>query len=215
MSTKTNGKTNTNGSLSTKSNGTSPTTPPKPKKHTLASLWFTLTLPVILWDASYCFLRPRSMFGGDLHYIWKPYSIYQNVDLVYGVRTYEEAARGEGGGFTNAQSLMNLLETGGNLCYLLGMNGFIGSPDLRMRWVLIGFLSAGLTLAKTVLYWAQEYYCNFCAIGHNDLKTLILFWVIPNGLWIVFPSFIVWTLGKDLVRWLDWAERKAMDVKGK
>lgn len=26
--------------------------------------------------------RPRSFVGGDLHWIWKPYEIYQNVDLV-------------------------------------------------------------------------------------------------------------------------------------
>lgn len=25
--------------------------------------------------------RPRSFEGGDLHWLWKPYSIYQNVDL--------------------------------------------------------------------------------------------------------------------------------------
>lgn len=25
---------------------------------------------------------PRSMVGGDLHWIWTPYSIYQEVDLV-------------------------------------------------------------------------------------------------------------------------------------
>lgn len=46
---------------------------------------------------------------------------------------------------------------------------------------LLGFASAVMTLSKTVLYWLQEYYCGGCAVGHNDLQTLIVYWIIPNG----------------------------------
>ena len=46
---------------------------------------------------------------------------------------------------------------------------------------LLGFASAVMTLSKTVLYWLQEYYCGGCAGGHNDLQTLIVYWIIPNG----------------------------------
>lgn len=46
---------------------------------------------------------------------------------------------------------------------------------------LIGFASVVMTLSKTVLYWLQEYYCGGCSVGHNDLTTLIVYWVIPNG----------------------------------
>ncbi|KAJ7843109.1 hypothetical protein B0H14DRAFT_2779466 [Mycena olivaceomarginata] len=113
------------------------------KTYTWVSLWFLLTAPIIAWDVGYCFMRPRSMEGGDLHWIWAPYSIYQNV---YGVAALEH-----GDGFTNAQSLLN------------------------------------------------EYYCNYCAVGHNSLRDLIQYWIIPNGFWLVVPSFIVWRLGKDLV----------------
>ena len=87
-----------------------------PRAHSWITLWFLLTAPVILWDASYCFMRcvcydilkiisstrpvcrPRSFKGGDLHWIWKPYELYQEVDYVYGVETYNR-----GDGFTNAQ----------------------------------------------------------------------------------------------------------------
>jgi hypothetical protein len=31
------------------------------------------------------------------------------------------------------------------------------------------------------LYWAQEYYCGYCAVGHNTPWTLFWLWVIPNG----------------------------------
>lgn len=46
---------------------------------------------------------------------------------------------------------------------------------------VVGLASAVMTLSKTVLYWAQEYFCNYCAVGHNDLKTLFWLWIVPNG----------------------------------
>lgn len=47
--------------------------------------------------------------------------------------------------------------------------------------IVVGFAAIVMTLSKTVLYWAQEYYCGFCAVGHNSMKDLILLWIIPNG----------------------------------
>jgi hypothetical protein len=46
---------------------------------------------------------------------------------------------------------------------------------------LIGFMGATMTLAKTTLYFAQEIFCGGCSIGHNDLQTMISFWIIPNS----------------------------------
>ncbi|KAJ3771631.1 hypothetical protein FB446DRAFT_739686 [Lentinula raphanica] len=173
------------------------------KTHTWISLWFLLTTPVILWDVGYCFMRPRSMIGGDLHWIWEPYGIYQNVDLLYGIPALEEA-----NGFTNAQSLMNILETILNLTYL-----YLAHISPWPPATLIGFGSAALTLSKTMLYWAQEYFCGFCATGQNDVRTLVVYWVIPNGLWLLFPALIVYTLGKDLVGQLGLADRAEIAAK--
>ncbi|KAK7023141.1 hypothetical protein R3P38DRAFT_2957741 [Favolaschia claudopus] len=156
------------------------------KTYSWISLWFLITAPVIAWDVGYCFMRPRSMEGGDLHWLWSPYSIYQRV---YGIPALEE-----GDGFTNAQSLMNVLETLLNLFYLYTAHVSAWPPA-----PLIGFTAASLTLAKTILYWAQEYFCNYCAVGHNSLYDLTVYWLIPNGFWIVVPTLIVWQLGKDLV----------------
>lgn len=169
------------------------------KTHTWVTLWFVLTAPVIFWDVGYCFMRPRSMLGGDLHWIWKPYEIYQNVDFVYGIKALEENS-----GFTNAQSFLNIVETLMNLAYvyLAHVSGWSPAP-------LIGFAAATMTLSKTVLYWLQEYYCGFCAIGHNTMSDLVVYWIIPNGLWIVIPSLIVLRLGKDLAASLHIAERAA------
>ncbi|KAJ7705590.1 hypothetical protein B0H17DRAFT_1038372 [Mycena rosella] len=172
------------------------------KTHTWISLWFLITVPVIFWDVGYCFMRPRSMEGGDLHWIWAPYSIYQNVDLVYGV---EALKRGDG--FTNAQSLLNVVETLMNIVYLYTAHVAAWPPA-----PLVGFAAATMTLSKTVLYWAQEYYCNYCAVGHNTLSDLITYWIVPNGLWLLVPSLIIVQLGKDLAADLTLASRASVKV---
>ncbi|KAI0809254.1 hypothetical protein BC629DRAFT_1483704 [Irpex lacteus] len=152
------------------------------------SLWFAVTIPVIFWDAGYCFFRPRSMVGGDLHWIWSPYALYQEIDYVYGLRAYQN-----GEGFTNAQSALNIFENFLNIEYLY-LAHVSGNPVAT----LVGFASAVMTLSKTALYWAQEYYCGGCSVGHNDFKTLLVYWIIPNGLWLLVPSFIVVRLGGDI-----------------
>jgi len=130
------------------------------------------------------------MAGGDLHWIWQPYALYQTVDLVYGLPALER-----GDGFTNAQSLLNIVENFMNIGYLY-LAHVAGSPFAT----LLGFASVVMTLSKTVLYWAQEYYCGGCAVGQNDWYTLIVYWVIPNGLWLVVPSFILHRLGSDIAQ---------------
>ncbi|KAI0035529.1 hypothetical protein K488DRAFT_16856, partial [Vararia minispora EC-137] len=152
------------------------------------SLWFLLTAPIIAWDVGYCFMRPRSMAGGDLHWLWEPYSIYQNVDLVYGVKAYEDMD-----GFTNAQSFMNVIETLLNIYYV-----YLAHVSASPAATVVGFAAAVMTLSKTVLYWLQEYFCGYCAVGHNTTHDLIVYWIIPNGFWIVVPSLIVYVLGRDI-----------------
>jgi len=175
------------------------------KTYSWVSLWFLLTAPVILWDVGYCFMRPRSMKGGDLHWIWSPYAIYQEVDLVYGL-----PALLEGDGFTNAQSLLNVFETILNLTYLYYAHVVGWAPA-----TLIGFTSASLTLAKTVLYWLQEYFCNYCAVGHNSFSDLVIYWIIPNGFWLLVPSLIIVRLGKDLIESLDLAAKVSPNSSAK
>ncbi|KIK97570.1 hypothetical protein PAXRUDRAFT_136029 [Paxillus rubicundulus Ve08.2h10] len=170
------------------------------KTHTWITLWFLLTAPIIFWDVGYCFMRPRSMVGGDLHWIWKPYEIYQEIDLVYGLKAIED-----NDGFTNAQSLLNVVETLMNLSYvyLAHVSAWSAAP-------LVGFAAATMTLSKTVLYWAQEYYCGRCATGHNSFEDLLVYWIIPNGFWIIVPGAVVWQLGKDIVGALAIAERSSV-----
>jgi hypothetical protein len=46
---------------------------------------------------------------------------------------------------------------------------------------LFGFSTNLMTLSKTVLYIAHEYFCGFCNIGHNTAKDLFFFYICPNG----------------------------------
>jgi len=137
------------------------------------------------------------MKGGDLHWIWKQYALYQEIDYVYGL-----PALHSGNGFTNAQSLLNVIETLINITYLYLAHVVAWPPA-----TIVGFASAVMTLSKTILYWAQEYYCGYCAVGHNSVRDLIVLWIVPNGLWIVVPAIIIVVLGKDLVRDLNAAAR--------
>ncbi|KAJ7347875.1 hypothetical protein DFH08DRAFT_779227 [Mycena albidolilacea] len=167
------------------------------KTHTWVSLWFLLTAPIIAWDIGYCFMRPRSMEGGDLHWFWAAYSKYQQVDFVYGVPSFEK-----GDGFPNAQALLNVVETMMNLVYLYTAHVTAWPPA-----PLVGFTAAAITLSKTLLYWAQEYFCNFCAVGHNSLEDLIKYYVLTSSPWVIIPALIVVRLGKDLIADLNLAHQ--------
>ncbi|KAH7107998.1 hypothetical protein BKA62DRAFT_764073 [Auriculariales sp. MPI-PUGE-AT-0066] len=154
--------------------------------------WFLLSAPIVFWDSTYCFMRPRSMRGGDLHWIWKPYALYQEIDLVYG-----EKALQENSGFTSAQAFMSIVETVLNLFYVYKVHV---SPSSTAP--LIGLCSATMALSKTMLYWASEYFCNYCAVGHNTMFNLVFLWMIPTGMWLVMPALIIVRLGGEVARQL-------------
>lgn len=46
--------------------------------------WLALSGLIVIYDASYCLLRPRSMPGGDLFHVFKPYKLYGEADQLYG-----------------------------------------------------------------------------------------------------------------------------------
>ncbi len=35
-------------------------------------LWLLVSLPVVVWDATFILFRPQSLPGGELHHIWQP-----------------------------------------------------------------------------------------------------------------------------------------------
>ncbi|KAH8921638.1 hypothetical protein BT69DRAFT_311819 [Atractiella rhizophila] len=155
-------------------------------------IWFFVSSLLVIWDFCYCFLRPHSMEGGALNFLWRPYILYAEVDYVYGWKAYEEKD-----GFTNAQSSLNVIETILNFAYLYLSSSPL--PETRAKALLIGFTSVVMTESKTILYWLQEYFCNYCCVGQNTLFRLIVLWIIPNGLWLIFPAIIAYQFGNEIL----------------
>lgn len=73
-------------------------------------------------------------------------------------------------------ALLNIVENFMNIAYL-----YLAHISLSSAAPLLGFASAVMTLSKTVLYLAQEYFCGGCSVGHNSLKTILVYWILPNG----------------------------------
>ncbi|KAL6233407.1 hypothetical protein BDW75DRAFT_191079 [Aspergillus navahoensis] len=173
---------------------------------TALTLWLLISCPLVLWDAGYCLLRPHSMPGGKYHSFWSGYKWYGTVDYIYGWPAFNA-----NNGFTNAQAVVNLLETGGYLYYLWvvyrhgtvvgGSKGSRGSQGTLSRLlatdkvvagrvgataVLAAFSASVSTVSKTVLYWLQEYFSNFENIGHNEFWPLVA-WIILKYAFLSAP----------------------------
>ncbi|KAI8331059.1 hypothetical protein BC941DRAFT_439674 [Chlamydoabsidia padenii] len=158
-------------------------------------LWFLVSSLVVFWDAGYCLLRPYSMEGGSLNYLWRPYNLYAKIDHFYGPQALEAKD-----GFTGAQAFLNVVESILNLTYLY----FAHQPmKYNINKVnLLGFAAALLTLNKTVLYWLNEIFSGMNHTGHNTTFDFVCLWVIPNGAWIIVPGWIVVTLGRTICQQL-------------
>ncbi|KAF2125716.1 hypothetical protein P153DRAFT_298823 [Dothidotthia symphoricarpi CBS 119687] len=199
--------------------------------HTASNItivWLTVSIPLVIWDSLYIFLRPHTMAGGKLQWpIWKPYEIYAKIDHVYGWPGWES-----GDGFGGAQAALNAIE-----CILYGLyvmiiynhslpaaagTGFqagkgigtwlAGGRKVRgktgNRALIIGFAAAVMTLSKTVLYYFNEYFSGFHSIGHNDWLTIFFFYVIMNGLWFWLSAYMTVVFGSDILRALDIASER-------
>ncbi|KAI0025016.1 hypothetical protein F4780DRAFT_724070 [Xylariomycetidae sp. FL0641] len=170
----------------------------------LTLLWLAVSLPLVVWDSGYVLGRPHTMEGGALHWpVWAPYKLYGAVDHVYGWPAFDA-----GRGFTAAQGALNVVETAMYLGYLwlyaragdsssAGRKALVGRPAAVA--VLLAFSAAVMTLSKTVLYWLQEYFGNYENIGHNNLRDLIVLWIIPNGAWLIFPTYMIYVMGAEII----------------
>ncbi|KAI9753685.1 MAG: hypothetical protein M4579_005037 [Chaenotheca gracillima] len=195
----------------------------------LTLIWLGVSLPLVIWDFSYVFLRPRSMPGGPLHWpLWRPYALYGEVDYTYGFVGLEAQD-----GFIGAQSVLNLIETLMYAWYLWvvlkphgqgaeakkskagrgapssGAAGWLGQPksvgggaEVRNA-VLVAFAASIMTISKTILYWLREYYSSWSGIGHNELFNLIFVFIIPNGLWLIVPTYMAYVFGAEILEGLE------------
>ncbi|KAK6209755.1 hypothetical protein QIS74_11339 [Colletotrichum tabaci] len=187
-------------------------TPPRGWSHAptrLTLLWLAISVPLVAWDTGYVLLRPWSMPGGHLHWpLWAPYALYGEVDHVYGWKAFN--ARN---GFTSAQGALNAVESVMYLAYVWlyfsrgkavkggpagGVKKTVGGRAGALA-IVIGFSAAVMTLSKTVLYWANEYFSGFDNIGHNPFMDLLFLWIIPNGAWLLGSGYMMFSLGGEIV----------------
>jgi len=170
------------------------------------------------------------MPGGKFHWpLWVPYDLYGKVDYIYGWKAYNEH-----NGFTAAQTLLNVVETAMNFYYLYityaygkqraghGRGapkpttvGFLGQQRAiegreGVVALLVGYTAAVMTVSKTVLYGMNEYYSGFENIGHNSFRDLVFLWIIPNGAWLVLPTYIIYLTGSEIVQGLTIASGAAV-----
>ncbi|EGD97880.1 hypothetical protein TESG_05384 [Trichophyton tonsurans CBS 112818] len=196
----------------------------------IVQLWLIISLPLVLWDTGYVLLRPHSMPGGVYHHFWSPYALYGTIDYIYGWPAFNSR-----NGFTSAQATLNIVETTLYIYYLflvwtqakpvsIARNSGKSSKGasewsvLQKKsvtgtagaYALLAIFSASLmTLSKTVLYGLNEAYSGFDNIGHNDMFTLAFLWILPNGLWIIFPAFATFLHGREIVGSLETASVEA------
>ncbi|KAL6925227.1 hypothetical protein FSST1_002501 [Fusarium sambucinum] len=184
---------------------------PKKWNHAPSSatvFWLALSLPLVAWDSGYVLGRPYTMPGGHLQWpLYMPYALYGQVDHVYGWKAFEAK-----NGFTGAQTAMNIVEMILYFMYLWMIwrraDKVTNKKEKKKRTVsgrsgalavLIGFSAAVMTLSKTVLYWAHEYFSEFSNISHNTPVDILTLWIIPNGMWLIFPTYMVYAFGKNIL----------------
>lgn len=183
-----------------------PNTPWVHVPSSLTLVWLAVSLPLVIWDFTYMFLRPHSMPGGAYHWpLWVPYELYGRIDYVYGWKAYDAQS-----GFSGAQSFLNIVETLMYLYYVyiwytqgkvVPTNGTrkVLTGRAAGEAVAVGFAAACMTVSKTVLYWLCEWFSNYENIGHNTARDVVILWIIPNGLWLIFPTFMIFELWEDIV----------------
>eukprot|EP00698_Gefionella_okellyi_P017297 TRINITY_DN5042_c0_g1_i2.p2 TRINITY_DN5042_c0_g1~~TRINITY_DN5042_c0_g1_i2.p2 ORF type:complete len:106 (-),score=26.68 TRINITY_DN5042_c0_g1_i2:117-434(-) len=63
---------------------------------------------------------------------------------------------------------------------------------------LLSFMVSVMTLHKTIVYFFTEFASGLKYTHWDDAK-LIFWFLVPNGIWIVVPCIIVYTLGRNVL----------------
>ncbi|KAK9453527.1 hypothetical protein V1511DRAFT_504977 [Dipodascopsis uninucleata] len=160
------------------------------------TIWIIVSSILVFWDATYMLLRPHSMPGGKLHFFWKPYALYGEIDQVYGVLALEDNH-----GFSAAQSILTLVEMVFNLIYLYLVCSK-KNERCRLLGAFIGLLSATSCFSKTCLYMLSEVCSGNKYTGHNPWDRYIFLYVLPSSPWILVNFYMMIDISKQLIEGL-------------
>ncbi|CUS12786.1 unnamed protein product [Tuber aestivum] len=158
-------------------------------------IWILFSTIVVIYDAMYILLRPYTFPPNPLSYLWPGHTFYATIDHVYG-----PSAFAENDGFPAAQSLMNLVESVVNITYLAKYYSTRAGGTGGGGMLVVGFAGVVMTLAKTVLYVLNEVCAGGRHVAHNDFKSLFLFYILPNGLWVAFPAWCTCWFSREITK---------------
>ncbi|KAG0633854.1 hypothetical protein HOY80DRAFT_1012781 [Tuber brumale] len=69
--------------------------------------------------------------------------------------------------------------------------------------LVAGFAGVLMTLAKTMLFVLNEVCAGGRHVAHNNLKDLVLYYILPNGLWIVLPGWCTCWFAREIIKGID------------
>ena len=98
---------------------------------------------------THCVRSPRSLIGGDLHWIWEPYSLYESVDLV----SWE---------LSSPSSLSELINNDSGFCRCMAL-----STISSMKAFLQPKVSLSADIAGAYLFWLPQATMNIIEIIIN------------------------------------------------
>ena len=147
-------------------------------------IWLIISTAVVFWDVMFVLLRPASFIGGNLGFLWVPYAKYIKIDTSYADLTNT---------FVIAQSIMSLFEIAISIIAL-----FLNYFRQFNQACLLAYSALLLTCAKTILIFVIEMVSGLKHVGHNTSFDLIMYYILPNAIWIIIPAAAILTLGRLL-----------------
>lgn len=151
-------------------------------------IWLSISIIIITWEMLFIVMRPDSFADGSLAAIWMPYAKYVKIDTSYADLQND---------FVNALPLMDLIEI------TIGLTALFLNYKRNNAAIVFAFSSLLLTGTKTIFVFVQEAIGGFKHVGHNAISEIILFYVLPNSIWIFFPFLAVFMLGRYLTDRMD------------
>ncbi|KAH3839005.1 uncharacterized protein LOC127879452 isoform X2 [Dreissena polymorpha] len=149
-------------------------------------IWFYATAIICTIDASFIVLRPHTLPGGSLHYLFFFYKYYIHTD-----QRYNDVSDS----YVYTQSLMNYAEV---LLNIVTLFYHYRKSNLTKP---LAFTVSVMTFWKTVLYIAMFYELaggKDYRIGNTLLEEMLLV-LIPNGIWLLLPGMCIVKLWRDML----------------
>lgn len=152
-------------------------------------IWLVISSLVVIYDASYVLLRPRSMLNGDLFSVFSAYDLYIKYDTLYG--NLKDS-------FVVIQSYLNLVE----VTMLLISVVLASSSCWKKQFIgaFIAVVGSSFVLWKTIIYvlYVEDFASEL--VGLNLQCFLVL--ILPTSFWLIFPLLTILYTGKNIMNQL-------------